>query len=176
MSDYNSDFGFYKKGRGWGAECFCPEFDEQSGTFTFDPNDDIERLREILEIDANAIFVNPYYNNLGPTGEMGMTRDTLAKGLRWQYDIGHARLDEVLEDASADSEPDNSADTQYSSEAETSATLITCFIPGCLPSRQVRQRGGNFRSIPRTAASVPLRDTRQRPPPDLDNLRQERSA
>ena len=73
---------FYKKGRGWGAQCFFPDFDDQTGTFTFDP-DDAALVEEILSIDENAIFVNPYYSNLGPSAEEGMTRETLANGLRW---------------------------------------------------------------------------------------------
>ena len=58
----------YKNGRGWGAECFFyVDFDGHTGTFTFE-EDDAELVEEILAIDENAIFVNPYYFNLGPSG------------------------------------------------------------------------------------------------------------
>lgn len=88
---------FYKKGRGWGAQCFFPDFDDQSGTFTFD-TDDTEWIEEILSIDENAIFVNPYYSNLGPSAEEGMTRETLANGLRWQYDLQSSLLRDAWQD------------------------------------------------------------------------------
>ena len=74
---------FYKDGRGWGAECFWPEYDDKSNEFWHD-KDDLDELRDILEADPRAVFVNGYYSNLGSTDEM--TRESLANALRWQYE------------------------------------------------------------------------------------------
>ena len=63
----------YKEGRSWNAECFWGLFDKQE-VFTTDYPEDSERLREILSIDPNAIFVNAYLHNLGPIDDE-MTRD-----------------------------------------------------------------------------------------------------
>ncbi len=88
----------FKKGRGWGAECFWPDFDERSNSFEFEDYD-IDPLKEILAIDQNAIFVNSYYFNLGPVEEM--TRDTLASALRWQYEGQYSRLAEIWQEGAA---------------------------------------------------------------------------
>ncbi len=82
----------YKEGRGWGAACFWPDIN-RDGEFIFDL-DDAEQIKEILAIDPNAVIVNPEYQNLGPTGEEGMTRDTLAKGMRWHYELQDSLLAE----------------------------------------------------------------------------------
>lgn len=172
----------YKEGRGWGAQCFWAEFDETTGTYDFDDEDAAEQLRAILAIDENAIFVNPYYNNLGPTGEEGMTRDTLAKALRWQYDLSYYRLDEVREDASVKSEADSSAESGSSSSAsnpvkdETGAARMGRFSRYNPPSRPVSLCGMNSAAVHQPVAGTPLWDIRQRPPPGVGNIRQERSA
>lgn len=84
---------FWKDGRGWDASEFWPDFDEKSGTLTFEDYDQDE-LREILSKDPNAIIVNSYYFNLGIPEEM--TRDSLANALRWQYGYQNSRLAEYL--------------------------------------------------------------------------------
>lgn len=94
---------FYKEGRGWGAACFWPDMD-RDGDLIFDP-DDTEQIKEILAIDPNAVIVNPYYQNLGPTGEEGMTRDTLAKGMRWHYELQDSLLVELWQEPA---EPESS--------------------------------------------------------------------
>ena len=83
----------YKRGRGWGAACFWPTFYEESGFFTFDP-DDVQELKAILDTDPEAIFVNGYYSNLGPAEEM--TRESLSSALRWQYEEHFNRLAEAV--------------------------------------------------------------------------------
>lgn len=84
---------FYKKGRGWEAACFWPTFYEESGFFTFDP-DDAQELRAILATDPDAIFVNGYYTNLGPMEDM--TRESLTAALRWQYESQFSRLADAV--------------------------------------------------------------------------------
>lgn len=84
----------YKKGRSWHAECVWGLYDDQTDTFATDYPWDIKQLREILDIDPNAIFVNPWYHNLGPIDDE-MTRDTLANALRWQYDNQYSRLADI---------------------------------------------------------------------------------
>lgn len=85
---------FYKVGRGWNASCFWPdEKTDGSGEFIFEPYD-IEEIKHILGIDENAIFVNGYYTNLGDLD--CMNRDSLADGLRWQYDRGSSLLKDAI--------------------------------------------------------------------------------
>lgn len=84
---------FYKDGRGWGADCFWPEFDAESDKFIFD-EDDAKEIKDILSTDQNAIFVNGYYTNLGPTEEM--SRETLVAALRWQYEGQYSRLADAV--------------------------------------------------------------------------------
>lgn len=83
----------YREGRGWGAACFWPDFDERSGEFNFDP-DDTQEVKAILATDPDAIFVNGYYTNLGPTE--WMTRESLSSALRWQYEEHFNRLAEAV--------------------------------------------------------------------------------
>lgn len=84
----------YKEGRGWRATCFWPTFHEEGGFFTFYP-DDAQELKAILTTDPNAIFVNGYYSNLGPT-EDEMTRESLTSALRWQYEEHFNQLAEAV--------------------------------------------------------------------------------
>lgn len=74
----------YKEGCGWKATCYWPDFTDDLGRFDFDP-DDLAEVKVALAIDPNAIFVNSWYTNLGPTEEE-MTIETLAAALRWQYE------------------------------------------------------------------------------------------
>lgn len=83
----------YKKGRGWGATRFWPTFYEESGIFTFNP-DDAREINSILATDPGAIFVNGYYTNLGPLEEM--TRESLSAAFRWQYEERFNQLAEVV--------------------------------------------------------------------------------
>ena len=89
---------FYKRGRGWDAEAFWPEYDEQSNSFKFEEWD-VEDVKEILATDADAVFVNGYYTNIGPEGEMD--RETLANALRWQYEGQWSRLADLWKGAAA---------------------------------------------------------------------------
>ena len=83
----------YKEGRGWRADCFWPDFDEQTGSFKFEDYD-LDDLKEILATDKGAILVNGYYYNLGPVEEMN--RETLASALRWQYEEQYSRLADAI--------------------------------------------------------------------------------
>lgn len=88
----------YKEGRGWGASCFWPDFDDRTGLFKFEDYD-LDDLKEIIATDKDAILVNGYYFNLGPTEEM--TRETLASALRWQYEEQVSRLVDAMEQEGA---------------------------------------------------------------------------
>ena len=88
----------YKQGRGWGASCFWPDFDDRTGLFKFEDYD-LDDLKEILATDKDAILVNGYYYNLGPVEEM--TRETLASALRWQYEEQFNRLADAMEQEGA---------------------------------------------------------------------------
>lgn len=93
----------YKKGRSWSAEPFWSDYDEKTGTLTFD-SDDLPSIHEILEADPNAVIVNGYVSNLGDSEHM--TRDTLTAFLRWQYEGQYFRLaDHIRQDAQAEAQP-----------------------------------------------------------------------
>lgn len=82
----------WKKGRSWNTFCFWPDITDDN-ELEFD-DFDTEALQNILAIDPRAILVNSYYHNLGDT--TCMTRDSLADALRWQYDIQHYTVADVL--------------------------------------------------------------------------------
>lgn len=85
----------WKDGRGWGYNTFY--FDEQrDGTMTTDYPEELDDLRRILDNDPHAIMVNGYQHNLG-VDEGHVTRDDLARALRWQYDLQHATLADFME-------------------------------------------------------------------------------
>lgn len=79
---------FWKDGKGWEAECFWVNYDPQTGRIEFNDEEDADELRRIYEKDCGAIFVNSYVHNLGVLDSEG-TRDDLARGLKWQYELQH---------------------------------------------------------------------------------------
>lgn len=74
----------WKTGRSWNAEAFWLNCDDD----TFELGD-LDRAREILEQDPNAVMLNGYY--CGHFGE-GMTVAELAAGIRWHYENSHNTL------------------------------------------------------------------------------------
>lgn len=88
-------FCVWKSGKGWNVMEFWPEYNEETATFHFEYDFEIEKLNNIIQIDALAAFVNPYYHNLGGFGDE-ITRDSLADALRWHYELGHDRAVDVL--------------------------------------------------------------------------------
>lgn len=74
----------WKTGRSWNAEAFWLNCDDD----TFELGD-LDRAREILEQDPNAVMLNGYY--CGHFGE-GMTVAELAAGIRWHYENNHNTL------------------------------------------------------------------------------------
>lgn len=75
----------WKDGRGWGFNTFYLDVNKD-GTVVLDHPEDLEDLHEILANDPNAIMVNGYYCNLA-VDDGHVTRDDLARALRWQYDL-----------------------------------------------------------------------------------------
>lgn len=82
-------FALWKTGKSWHMETFWPEYNERKDTFKLEDYE-VERAREILGEDYGAAFVNGYYCNIGTMEEM--TIETLADGLRYQYEKAHVRL------------------------------------------------------------------------------------
>lgn len=82
----------WKNGRGWSTFCFWPDITSDGGLVFEDY--EIEGLQNVLETDPRAILVNSWYHNLGDT--TCMTRDSLADALRWQYDLQHYTVADVL--------------------------------------------------------------------------------
>lgn len=82
----------WKDGKGWMSKDFWPDID-RAGRLIFEDYE-IEGLRNIAALDPRAIFVNGWEHNLGDT--TCMTRDTLADALRWQYDLQHYQVADVL--------------------------------------------------------------------------------
>lgn len=71
----------WKTGRSWNgyAAWLAPD------TETFEPGD-LEKVREILAEDPNAVMLNGYY--CGHFGE-DMNTAELAAGIRWHYENGY---------------------------------------------------------------------------------------
>jgi hypothetical protein len=82
----------WKDGKGWMAMDYYPDINRDNSLIFEDY--DIDSLQNILKIDPRAILVNGWYHNLGDT--TCMTRDSLAEALRWQYDIQHYPVADVL--------------------------------------------------------------------------------
>lgn len=82
----------WKNGRGWNTFCFWPDI-TSDGSLVFEDYE-IEGLQNVLEADPRAILVNSWHHNLGDT--TCMTRDSLADALRWQYDLQHYTVADVL--------------------------------------------------------------------------------
>lgn len=85
----------WRDGRGWGWDTIYLE-EKTDGSVVLDYEDDLERLKEIQKKDPKAIIVNGYIHNLGVM-DGHVTRDDLAAALRWQYDLQHATLADLLE-------------------------------------------------------------------------------
>ena len=169
----------YKKGRSWNAECFWGLLDERE-VFTTDYPEDSERLHEILSIDPNAIFVNAYLHNLGPIDDE-MTRDTLARALRWQYDMQYFRLADASIKSTAEPgfddpvEDDSSSATMSNAKPVTSQQFGHCFrrFQSSIPFRSYASPSAAFHKSLR----IPTCDLHQRPPPNLwTNINPERSV
>lgn len=106
-------FALYKNGRGWEAVDFWPDIDREGNVRFDDAETDkfyTERLENIAKIDPNAIMLNGYYHNLGDPDEM--TRDSLARFLRWQYELGGGTVSEFLETIVHFDENTNSMETR----------------------------------------------------------------
>lgn len=82
----------WKDGKGWMSMDFWPDIDRE-GRLTFEDYE-IEWLRNIAKLDPCAILVNGWEHNLGDT--TCMTRDSLAAALRWQYNLQHYQVVDVL--------------------------------------------------------------------------------
>lgn len=169
----------YKKGRSWNAECFWGLFDKQE-VFTTDYSEDAERLREILSIDPNAIFVNAYLHNLGPIDDE-MTRDTLAKALRWQYDMQYFRLaDTSIKSANEPgfddpAEVDSSPATASNAKPAIPQQLGHCFYS--VQSRILSRNHAGPSAVSHESLRIPTCDLHQRPPPNLwTSINPERSV
>ena len=169
----------YKEGRSWNAECFWGLFDKQE-VFTTDYPEDAERLREILSIDPNAIFVNAYLHNLGPIDDE-MTRDTLAKALRWQYDMQYFRLaDTSIKSADEPRfddpvEVDSSPATASNAKPAIPQQLGHCFYS--VQSRILSRNHAGPSAVSHESLRIPTCDLHQRPPPNLwTSINPERSV
>lgn len=81
----------WKDGRSWNTATFWPSISDDELVFE---DDDTDELRGILSTDPCAILVNSWYHNLGDT--TCMTRESLADALRWQYDLQHYMVADVV--------------------------------------------------------------------------------
>lgn len=73
----------WKQGRSWNARAFWLDCDTDKIE-----RDDVEDAKEIMKQDANAIFINEYYD--AHLGE-GAIND-IVKGIRWMYEGGGHRV------------------------------------------------------------------------------------
>ena len=85
----------WKEGRSWNIKAFWPAYNEHNNRFEEVEDCDLDELRNISEIDPNAIFINGYYFNLGSLEEM--TRESLAAAIKWHYEkLYDAQLTDAL--------------------------------------------------------------------------------
>lgn len=85
----------WKEGRGWGFNTLYLD-EKRDGTVELDHPEDLEELQSILAIDSHAIIVNGYQHNLHVC-EGYVSRDDLARALRWQYDGQSSTLADFME-------------------------------------------------------------------------------
>lgn len=85
----------WKDGRGWGFNTFYLD-EKQDGSVELDYPENLDDLQEILDNDPHAIMVNGYQHNLAVC-EGHVTRDDLARALRWQYDLQSNTLADFME-------------------------------------------------------------------------------
>ena len=85
----------WKDGRGWSFNTFYLD-EKRDGTVVLDYPEDLEDLQGILAKDPHAIIVNGYQHNLA-VSEGYVSRDDLARALRWQYDLQHSTLADFME-------------------------------------------------------------------------------
>ena len=83
-------FALWKTGRTWTMEQFYVDYDEKAHCFRIG-EDDQEHCREILNEDYGAVFINGWYDNIGPLE--GMTVSSLIDGLKYQYEKGRKLSD-----------------------------------------------------------------------------------
>ena len=84
----------WKDGRGWGFNTFYLD-EKRDGTVELDNPENLADLQEILAIDPHAIIVNGWHHNLA-VFEGHVSRDDLARALRWQYDVQNAQLADFM--------------------------------------------------------------------------------
>lgn len=82
----------WREGRSWNTATFWPDLTKDD-KLVFE-GDDTDELRDIINADPHAILVNGWYHNLGDNTYMN--RESLADALRWQYDLQHYTVTDVL--------------------------------------------------------------------------------
>lgn len=82
----------WRDGKGWMSTDLYPDID-RSGALIFEEYD-TRSLQNIAKLDPRAILVNGWEHNLGDT--TCMTRDSLAAALKWQYNLQHYQVVDVL--------------------------------------------------------------------------------
>ena len=85
----------WKDGRGWGFNTFYLD-EKRDGSVELDYPEELADLQEILTTDPCAIIVNGYQHNLAVC-DGHVTRDDLARALRWQYDLQSNTLADLME-------------------------------------------------------------------------------
>lgn len=88
----------YKIGKSWHTEPFWLEPENDDGKFNPEIEEpcNVEKLKEILSLDNNAILVNGYYTNLGAEY---MTLQELMNGFKWHYNDHNFLLSDMLSEA-----------------------------------------------------------------------------
>lgn len=80
----------WKEGRSWKVDTVWPEdmlYDEEVMTLEAY---DLERLREIMKADQNAVLLSGEYSNIGCAGDGSLPDlQVLTDAFRWQYEECH---------------------------------------------------------------------------------------
>ena len=90
MRDAICWMALYKVGRSWEYAIMWPDVDDRHCSPVLTDPDERQEARNIVAVDPNAVFLNGYYCNLGPLEDM--TIESLADGLRWQYEKSQSAM------------------------------------------------------------------------------------
>jgi len=84
-------FAIWKTGRSWHVmEITTEDCDYEAATLELACPEDAQEIERILAEDPDAVFLDSYYCNLGDPETM--TVSSLAKAIRWQYEVGSQSL------------------------------------------------------------------------------------
>ena len=145
----------WKIGRSWHGYAAWLDPD----TETFEP-DDLEKVREVLSTDPNAVMLNGYY--CGHFGE-DMNMLELAAGIRWHYENGYNLLSDSTALPDEPAEPEEAVELTLTigpDQAKAIAQEVVKTVRPAIDSpskKRMSLRAGLFRQLESSQNSRPSR-------------------